>query len=80
MAALNSYAARYMSIAYLQGKKEKYLKYFNTVLFGNVFIAGIILFLGLVCIYKLEILLNIPTDSVGQIKVLFFANVRSILY
>ena len=71
MAALNSYAARYMSIAYLQGKKEKYLKYFNTVLFGNVFIAGIILFLGLVCIYKLEILLNIPTDSVGQIKVLF---------
>lgn len=71
MTALNSYAARYMAIAYLQGKKEEYLKYFNTVLFGNIFVAGIVLVLGIICVYKLDVILNIPVDSVGQIKLLF---------
>lgn len=71
MTALNSYAARYMSISYLQNKKNEYGKYFNTVLFGDIVIAGTILLIGVLGIYKLEHILNIPQNLILDVKILF---------
>ena len=71
MAALNSYAARYMTIAYLQDKQKEYQQYFNTVLFGDLFIGGMIVIIGAICVLNLDQLLNIPVELVGDVKSLF---------
>ena len=71
MTALNSYAARYMSVSYLRNEKGEYAKYFNTVLFGDIAIAGVILLVGVFGIFRLEYILNIPASLIRDVKILF---------
>lgn len=71
MTALNSYAARYLSISYLQGKYEEYRRYFNTVLLGDLFIGGLLTLVGCACVVNLEHLLVIPQGLVMDVKLLF---------
>lgn len=71
MTALNSYAARYMTVAYVQDKKDDYQKYYSTVFLADLFLGGIIFIIGLVCIFKLEVILNIPQNLIGSVKLLF---------
>lgn len=72
MTALNSYAARYMSVSYMQGRLNEYKRYYNTVLFGDLVIGGILFVIGLVCIINLEHLLQVPIDVLKDVKLLFF--------
>ena len=71
MTALNSYAARYMTVAYVQKKKNDYQKYYSTVFLADLFLGGIIFVIGLLCIFKLEVILNIPQNLVNSVKLLF---------
>lgn len=71
MTALDSYAARYMSVSYLQGNRQEYRKYFNTVLFGDLLIGGAIIVVGSVCVINLESILVIPEHLITDVKVLF---------
>lgn len=71
MMALNSYAARYMSVSYLQGNREEYRKYFNTVLFGDLLIGGVIIVVGCICVANLDAILVIPAHLITDVKVLF---------
>lgn len=72
MTALNSYAARYMTVAYLQNQKDKYNEYLSTVFIADFVIGGAIFVVGLFCIGNLEVILNIPIDLIESVKFLFF--------
>lgn len=71
MTALNSYAARYMSIAYMRGDYEEYRKYYNTVFWSDLIIGGFIFIVGLICTFNISSLLNVPINIVSDIKILF---------
>lgn len=69
--ALNTYAARYMGIAYHQNDKKKANVYFSSVFWGDVILACMIL-AGAVCMIPfLENLLDIPPEFVTDVKILF---------
>ncbi len=69
--ALNSYAARYISIEYHRDNINGANKYFNSVLFANFILISIILTVSFLCIKKLDLLLNIPRQYVTDTKCLF---------
>lgn len=71
MTALNSYAARFMSIAYLQGFKDEFKSFFSTVFIADLIIGGLIFIVGLFCIGNINNLLNISPDLVSSVRLLF---------
>lgn len=71
MTALNSYAARYLSIAYIKEEKDKYVKYFTTVLIGDGIIGGIIFSLGILFAVNISSFLTITPNLVSDVKLLF---------
>ena len=69
-AALNSYATRYIAIAYHEKNFEKTNQYFNSVLFSNIFI-GILLIVS--CVFFLFFIpnpLNAPSVLIKDVSVL----------
>lgn len=72
MIALNSYAARYISISYLKGDNNSFQKYYSTVFYADIILGGSILAVGTICVFNLERIINIPLDLVHDVKVLFF--------
>ena len=71
MTALNSYAARYMTVAYIQKDEKKFKQYYNTVFFGDLFIGGVIFIVGIIATIFLEKLLNIPGHLILDVKIMF---------
>ena len=70
--ALNSMAGRFITIAIHQNKIEEANKYFNSVLITNI-VMGIILLIPTVgCLFYLDHIINIPSDIVLDVKLLFF--------
>lgn len=69
--ALNSMSGRYITIALQHKKYELANKYFNAVFIGNLIIAVILLVPAILCILKLESLINIPTHLIREVKILF---------
>lgn len=69
--AINSYATRYIALAYHDGDEEKCKKYFNSVLFADIALGVGILLVFLIIIWKLECIINIPVNLVDQVKLLF---------
>lgn len=71
MTALNSYAARYMTMAYIQKDEEKFKQYYNTVFWGDCLIGGVIFIFGIVSSMFLEKILNIPIHLIIDVKLMF---------
>ncbi len=71
MIALNSYAARYITVAYLKNDKKSFSKYFNTVLLSDVIFGGIILVFGIAFITISEKVIIIPPELEHDVKLLF---------
>lgn len=69
--ALNTYAARYIGIAYHQKDKKKANIYFSSVFWGDVILASIILTGAVWMIFFLEHLIYIPGGIVSDVKLLF---------
>lgn len=69
--ALNSVAARFISIKYHQNKIEEANKFFNSVFWTDVILASFLLFIGLIIIFFLEFIVNIPSSLVYDVKLLF---------
>lgn len=69
--ALNSYATRYISVAYLKGDYKNAKRYFNSVLWANILIGIVVLlvFSGITC--SIDSFLKIPIALVDDVKVLF---------
>lgn len=71
MIALNSFAARYLSITYYNKQEREFNRYFSTVFFADVFAGGVLFIVGVLCVLKLESLLNISAELVADVKLLF---------
>ena len=71
MIALNSYAARYITIAYYRHDEKKFNRYFSTVFFADLFLGLAIFVVGVVCTINLQNLLNISGELVNDVKLLF---------
>lgn len=69
--ALNSMAGRFITIAYHRGDTTKANMYFSSVFYANVFISSFILFVSGVGIIFLEHLIEIPSNLICDVKLLF---------
>ncbi len=69
--ALNSMAARYITISYVQKDYKKAQIYYNSVFWGNLIIVAILIIPAAIFIVFMELLINIPTALVADVKILF---------
>lgn len=75
--ALNSMGSRFMMMAYYNDDHEKFRRYYSSLLLADLLLAVVFGALGGLCVWKLEVLLNIPAAIVRDVKLLFamiFAN------
>lgn len=69
--ALNSMGSRFMMMAYYNDEHERFRSYYTSLLFANLILASVFGLLGAACVWKLEILLDVPAGIVGDVKLLF---------
>ena len=69
--ALNAYAARYISIAYLQKNYKEFNQFFNTVLWGNIGLGICILILFSLFSCFVNRILNVPNAILHDVQILF---------
>ena len=69
--ALNSMAGRFITIAIHKDDYEKANRYYNAVFGGNLIIAAVLVIPAIICIIKLEYLINIPLNLIMDVKILF---------
>ena len=75
--ALNSMAGRFITISYYNDEFGECDKYYSSVIIGNIAIFLLLIIPALICVFKLESLVNIETANVDHVKLLFafvFAN------
>ncbi len=70
--ALNSYASRYITVSYYQNDRKKAQEYISSVYYGNVTVSTVIMIVATVFIFFLDRILNISTELVFSVKILFF--------
>lgn len=69
--ALNSMGSRFLMMAYYDEDQSKFQRYYSSLLFANL---GLCAALGLVtaaCVWKLEMILQIPRELLVDVKLLF---------
>lgn len=69
--ALNSMAGRFIAIEYLQGNILEAKKYYTSVFYANIFLAAVVFLIAVVCTFYLESIINIPTNLICDVKLLF---------
>lgn len=69
--ALNSVAARFISIEFHKGNKISSKEYFNSVFWMNVIIVSMLFVVGIIIVVNLEKLVNISPELVFDVKLLF---------
>ena len=75
--ALNSVAARFISLEYHKGNIKESNIYFNSVFWMNLIIVVVLFIMGMIIVLNLENLINISPKLVTDVKLLFvfiFAN------
>lgn len=69
--ALNSMAGRFITIAIHKNDYEEANRYYNAVFGGNLLTTILLIIPATICIVKLEYLINIPTNIISDVKILF---------
>lgn len=69
--ALNSMAGRFITIAINEGDYKKANKYYNSVFVGNLAITLMLLIPAIICIIRLEHIINISDNLIMDVKTLF---------
>ncbi len=69
--ALNTYAARYISLDYHNNRIKEANIYFSSVFWGDLVLGTAVFALALVAIFHLDHLLQIPPELVSDVKLLF---------
>lgn len=69
---INSFASRFIVVAKHRNEDEQANIYYSSAFFGDLALGGLIFALSLVAIMFLEKLLNIPTELILDVKLLFF--------
>jgi len=70
--ALNSMASRFIAISYMRDDKDEANLYYSSVFYANLIIATVVFVTCTVLIVFLEKLINIPSNLVFDVKILFF--------
>lgn len=69
--ALNSYAVRFISVAYHKSEFEKANKYFSSIYYANLVLGCVILLITILFVQKLDLFLDVPKSIVSDVKILF---------
>ena len=69
--ALNSMAARFITVEYIRKDYKKANLYYNSVFWGNLIIVAILLLPAAYLIAKLQLFIDIPSGIVFDVKLLF---------
>lgn len=69
--ALNSMSARFIGYELHNGRTDKALKYYASVLFGNIIFSVLLIIPALLGVIYLQHLINIPANIVREVKLLF---------
>jgi O-antigen/teichoic acid export membrane protein len=69
--ALNSMAARFISISFHKGDIETAKKYFASVYYSNLFLAVVIAIFAVFTVGFLDLIVHIPTELEWDVKLLF---------
>ncbi len=69
--ALNSMAARYITLAYAKKEYKKANLYYNSVFWGNLAIVALLILPALYFIVRMETMLHVPNAIVTDVKLLF---------
>lgn len=69
--ALNSMAARFITLESIKKDFRKANLYYNSVFWGNLIIVATLLFPATYLIVRLETLVDIPVDILADVKILF---------
>ncbi len=70
--ALNSLAARFITISLVKGDKYELNRYFNTVLYANILLAASLLIPVIAVVLNLQMMININENMIFDVKVLLF--------
>ena len=71
MLALNSFAARFMSVSYMKGQEEDFLEYYSTVFITNIVIGAVLLSAGIIVSVFAGDILNVPAKLAIDVPILF---------
>ena len=77
--ALNSMSGRFITIAFHQNNKQKAEQYYSSTILANVIMSIGLLILGAPVIVYLDVILQIPTELVWDVKLLFMFNLFNFL-
>ena len=69
--ALNSMAARYITLSYVNKDYEKANLYYNSVFWGNLIIVAILILPASYFIVRMETMVDVPQDILWDVKLLF---------
>ncbi|PKC53391.1 hypothetical protein RhiirA1_479399 [Rhizophagus irregularis] len=69
--ALNSMAVRFITIEIHRNNWEEANKYFSSVVLANVLIAAVILIPAILCVFYIDIIVNVPIDILSDVRILF---------
>lgn len=69
--ALNSMAARFITVSYVSGKTEEANQFFSSVFYSNLVLGSVILLFSIGCVIWLEYIIHIPKELVSDVKFLF---------
>ena len=69
--ALNTMAARFITVSLVRNNIDDAKRYFSTLLLINIILAGLLCVPSILIIIFLDKILNINVDYVGEIKILF---------
>lgn len=75
--ALNGMASRFITVEYSRGNFSKANLYYNSIFWGNLVLVLILIVPAALCIVKLELVFEVPSDILWDVKILFafvFAN------
>ena len=71
VSALNSMAARFITLAYVNKDYKKANLYYNSVFWGNLIIVAVLLLPAVIFILKMEKMVDVPSNILTDVKALF---------
>lgn len=70
-AAVGSMAGRFVTMSFYKGDKEACASYFNSVLVSYLFFSALFTVLGIIFVFFIDKVLNIPDGLVFEVQILF---------
>jgi len=70
--ALNSMSSRFVGYEYFNGNIKQAIKYYSSVLYGDIAFVAIISIPGIILLFNIESFIDIPPELVSDVKILFF--------